>query len=134
MTQQSFTLHQHQGTIYALRQSLEPLDYRLTLQEWWQTQDPPGTFRLHIDVGSEGISQAQRHEIEHLIDLAKPASRHVLSLTIGLETHGQVTYGFTCQTGDLLTIFPLTAQGVTVTGKARLGGALHVFDTLGILS
>ena len=39
-------IHRHKGTIGALKRVVEPLGYIIKVTEWWQTDDPPGTFRL----------------------------------------------------------------------------------------
>ncbi len=46
----SFFVHQHKGTISALRRVVEPLGFLIEVREWWQLGEEPGTFRLVVGV------------------------------------------------------------------------------------
>ncbi|MFP1451821.1 phage tail protein I [Escherichia coli] len=80
------------GIIGAVRRVVEPLGYLINVTEWWETNDPPGTFRLDIGVLETGITEEMYYEMERLIADAKPASRHLIGLNIihdipGLSLH-----------------------------------------------
>jgi len=51
-------VHRRKGTIAAIRRVVEPLGYVINVHEWWQTSEPPGTFRLDIGVLDSGIDEA----------------------------------------------------------------------------
>lgn len=78
----AYFIHCHKGTIGAIRRVVEPLGYLINVTEWWETSDPPGTFRLDIGVLENGITEAMYQEMERLIADAKPASRHLIGLNI----------------------------------------------------
>lgn len=42
----AYFIHCHKGTIGAIRRVVEPLGYLINVKEWWETNDPPGTFAL----------------------------------------------------------------------------------------
>ncbi|WP_137936102.1 phage tail protein I [Chitinivorax sp. B] len=132
--QASFYVHQHKGTIGALRRVVEPLGYLIEVLEWWQTtpQGPPGTFRLRVGVSQQGITDAMYGELERVIDDAKPLSRHLLGLAISLETSGTVAVTVASYGGDVLTIYPYTTAELTLTGQLWAAGGSHVIDTLTI--
>ncbi|MGL5432883.1 MAG: phage tail protein I, partial [Plesiomonas shigelloides] len=44
----AFYIHKHKGTLGAIRRVVEPFGYLIRIIEWWQTNEPPGTFRLDI--------------------------------------------------------------------------------------
>ncbi|HBD3080495.1 TPA: phage tail protein I, partial [Escherichia coli] len=78
----SFFVHQHKGTISALRRVVEPLGFLIEVREWWQLDEEPGTFRLVVGVLDSGITDEMYQELERLIEDAKPASRHLTGLAI----------------------------------------------------
>src|SRR6516225_8191555 len=83
-------VHQHKGTIGALRRVVEPLGYLIEVIEWWESGEARGTFRLRVGVLETGISDEMYLELERLIDDAKPLTRHLVGLAISLESHGAV--------------------------------------------
>ncbi|AWK13471.1 phage tail protein I [Candidatus Fukatsuia symbiotica] len=130
----AFYVHKHKGTIAALRRMVEPLGTLIRVIEWWQTNDPPGTFRLDIGVIETGITEAMYVELERLIEQAKPCSRHLIGLSINLDTQGSACVGAACYEGDELTVYPYFPETITVTGTAYHGAAVHVIDNLSITS
>ncbi|WP_339057959.1 phage tail protein I [Candidatus Regiella endosymbiont of Tuberolachnus salignus] len=130
----AFYVHKHKGTIAALRRVVEPLGYLIRVIEWWQNNDPPGTFRLDIGVLDTGITEAMYVELERLIDQAKPRSRHLIGLSIQLATQGAAYVGAACYEGDELTVYPYLPDRLTVTGTTYRGGAVHLIDHLSITS
>ncbi|HGJ5857634.1 phage tail protein I [Arsenophonus nasoniae] len=125
-------IHQHKGTIGALRRVVEPLGYLIRVIEWWKTGDAPGTFRLDIGVLESGITESMYHEIEALIEDAKPASRHLLGLSIQLETRGTFYTAAGVYLGDELTVYAYTPALISTRGTVQHAVALHLIDTVRI--
>lgn len=127
-------VHQHKGTIGALRRAVEPLGYLIRVQEWWQEQPQatPGTFQLDIGVTDQGITEGMYQELERLISDAKPLTRHLTGLAISLETGGPLQLGAACYQGDELTIYPYQPDAIEVASPTWLGGITHTIDTLTI--
>lgn len=125
-------IHKHKGTIGALRRVVEPLGYLIRVVEWWQNNDAPGTFRLDIGVLETGITEAMYQEIEAVIADAKPASRHLIGLTIQLETRGKFYCGASSYAGDSLTVYAYTPQLISVSAVSTLGAAVHIIDEMRI--
>ncbi len=99
-------IHRRKGTISAIRRVVEPLGYVINVHEWWQTGEPPGTFRLDIGVLESGIDEAMFNEMERLIGDAKPVSRHLTGLTITQDIQGVVWLGPVQYDAETVTIFP----------------------------
>ena len=99
-------IHAHKGTIGAVRRVVEPLGYLINVSEWWETNDPPGTFRLDIGVLETGITEEMYYEMERLIADAKPASRHLIGLTIIQDIPGYLYTGALTYDGDIITVYP----------------------------
>jgi len=104
--QSTWFIHCHKGTIGAIRRVVEPLGYLINVTEWWETNDEPGTFRLDIGVLETGITEEMYLEMERLIADAKPASRHLIGLTITQDIKGDVYIGAAHCLGELLTVYP----------------------------
>ena len=83
---------------------VESLGYLINVTEWWETNDEPGTFRLDIGVLETGITEEMYLEMERLIADAKPASRHLIGLTITQDIKGDVYIGAAQYLGELLTV------------------------------
>jgi len=104
--QSAWFIHQHKGTISAIKRVVEPLGYVIKVTEWWETDDPPGTFKLDIGVLDSGIDEAMYKEMERLIDDAKPASRHLIGLTITQDIPGTVYLAAAMHDAEILTVYP----------------------------
>lgn len=132
----SFYIHQHKGTIGAIRRAVEPLGYLIDVQEWWQTvpQGTPGTFALKVGVLDTGITEEMYQELTSLIDDAKPVSRHMLELAISLETTGRFYIGVSVSEGDEIDVYPPVPRDIEVSGHMRLGGRETTIDTLDVFA
>ncbi len=102
----AFLVHQHKGTVAALRLVIEDMGFSMSLAEWWQVNDPAGTFRLEIDVNEVGLSSKSLDELNRIINETKPVSRHVSQLTIAAKVTGDISIGAVLQCGDILTVYP----------------------------
>lgn len=71
-----------------MRRVVEPFGFLIRIIEWWQTGEAPGTFRLDIGVQDRGITEDTYLELERLISDAKPCSRHMIGMSINLQTSG----------------------------------------------
>lgn len=120
-------IHKHKGTIGALRRVVEPLGYLIRVVDK-DKNDIPGTFRLDIGVLETGITDEMYREIESLIFNSKPASRHLVGLTIQLEVQGSAYCAAASYGGDELTVYPYIPEVISVGGGIYTGAALHVID------
>lgn len=102
----AYYIHSHKGTIGAIRRVIEPLGYLINVQEWWENNEQPGTFRLDIGVLESGITEEMYQEMERLIADAKPVSRHLIGLTITQSIPGYFYAGTAIYDGDIITVYP----------------------------
>ena len=126
----AFYIHQHKGTISAIRRVVEPFGFLIRVVEWWQNGEAPGTFRLDIGVQDQGITEETYQELERLISDAKPCSRHLLGMSINLQSGGALFTGAGCYDGDDLTVYPYTPDIISVGGQSYTGAAVHVIDLM----
>ena len=131
----AYFIHAHKGTIGALRRVVAPLGYLIEVREWWEELPlgVPGTFRLLIGVLDSGITEEMHQELTWLIDDAKPLSRHLVGLAIGLEVRGRPYIGAASTDGEILTVYPYAPGPIEVSSSALLfGGAEHSIDTMSV--
>ncbi|MFD1804531.1 phage tail protein I [Mixta tenebrionis] len=121
-------VHRHKGTIGSLRRVVEPLGYLIRINEWFNTGETPGTFRLDVGVLDTGITEEMYNELERLIADAKPCSRHLIGLSINLDVNGALPVAATAYSGDELTVYPWTSETITVGGPGYIGAAVHITD------
>lgn len=126
----SFFVHQHKGTISALRRVVEPLGFLIEVKEWWELNEEPGTFRLVVGVLDSGITDEMYQELERLIDDARPASRHLTGLAISLSISGDLPVVAGCYHGDALTVYPYTPEEIRVGGEYYTAPVIHLIDNL----
>ncbi|MFB4342780.1 phage tail protein I [Pantoea sp. CS_6] len=126
----AFYIHQHKGTISAVRRVVEPFGFLIRVLEWWKTGETPGTFRLDIGVQDQGITEETYQELERLISDAKPCSRHMLGMSINLQSGGPCFTGAASYDGDDLAVYPYTPDLISVSGPAYAGAAVHVIDMM----
>ncbi|MBU9579048.1 phage tail protein I [Ralstonia mannitolilytica] len=128
----AFAVHQRKGTAGALRRAIEPLGYRLGIQEWWQTEPPGprGTFALDIGINDTGLSDTGYDEIEHIVDDVRPLSRRVARLTVSTEIAGHVGAHAACLEGDSVTVYPYMPEFVGADVASCSGAAAHVVEII----
>lgn len=130
----AFSVHAHKGTVGALRRVVEPFGYLIEINEWFELQPPgaPGTFALKVGVADEGISEQTYQELTHLIDDAKPVSRHLLALDISLETLIPAYQVVSVFDGEVMEVYPWEASDIDVyLGSFHLVNE-HITDTLDV--
>ncbi|EDV0343371.1 phage tail protein I [Salmonella enterica subsp. enterica serovar Minnesota] len=128
----AYFIHRQKGTIAAVRRVVEPFGFLIRVIEWWQSGETPGTFRLDIGVQDQGITEETYQELERLIAGAKPVSRHLVGLSINLQTSGSVITGAASYQGDELTVYPYFAEAISVGGPAVSGAAIHLIDEMSV--
>lgn len=118
----AFYVHAHKGTLGALRRAVAPLGIPLSVREWWQSvpEGPPGTFSLEIGVPPGGIDEGLYQKALALIDDAKPVSRHMTGLAVGLECFGTLGFALCVDEGECIDVYPPVFRGIQVSGELGL--------------
>ncbi|MDU2883441.1 MAG: phage tail protein I, partial [Enterobacter sp.] len=130
----AFYLHKYKGTTGAMRRVVEPFGFFIRVNEWWNIDTAPGTFTLDIGVEDQGISEETYQELERLIADVKPCSRHMLGMSLHLQTTGDLYIGAGSYSGDTLTVYPYFPETIAVGGDDYTGAAIHLIDTVEIAS
>ena len=129
---EAFEIHKLKGTKEAIRRAVEPFGYLISITEWWQNNQKPGTFALQIGVLDKGITADSYKELNRIIDDVKPVSRQLSSLSIQLVSKGEITVGASCYDGNILYIYPYVTETITTTSERQVGAIIHLIDTMSI--
>ena len=83
---------------------------------------------------SKTIEKAKEtyQELERLIADVKPCSRHMLGMSLHLQTTGPLYVGASAYLGDTLTVYPYFPETISVGGAEYVGSAIHLIDTVEI--
>lgn len=128
VVQDVFYIHQHKGTLSAIRRVINNMGYEMTLDEWWQVADPPGTFRLSIDVGETGMTERVFNEMERIVRDARPVSRHITRLTISASTEALIYMGVALTDADTVSVYPpdyIPPMAAIYDGTIRYDGTFN---------
>lgn len=86
----SLEIHKYKGTIGAVRDALDALQFSAQVQEWF-AQSPAGdpyTFRLLLTVDQVGVDQSQYAALFAIIDRTKNLRSHISELELTVRTVG----------------------------------------------
>ncbi|MGO0789201.1 phage tail protein I [Herbaspirillum seropedicae] len=124
-------IHQHKGTITAVRGVVESLGYLIKITEWWQTEPrgKRGTFALEVGVLDSGITDAMFLEMERLIDDAKPLSRHLIGLALHLEVRGTTAIAVGAYMGEEITVYPYSPDPIESQMAQGFYARLHLIES-----
>lgn len=103
----SLPIHQHKGTLGAVRRVFGAVGYRGQIVEWWQ-QAPAGvphTFRAEVEIDDRGIDDAAITRIERQLTAVKPERSHY---TLRLVARSNCALRVACgtQSGEIVTLEP----------------------------
>jgi len=76
----AFYLHQHKGTVAAVKRAVTQYGVSAEIIEWWQEDGVPGTFRINISIPDTGLDDKTISGIKRMVYLSKPLSRHITNM------------------------------------------------------
>lgn len=101
---ESFYLHQHKGTVAAVKQAVTQYGARAEIIEWWQENGIPGTFRINISIPDTGLDDKTISGIKRMVYLSKPLSRHITNMAFVEEATVTTWCGAALIGGGVMTI------------------------------
>ncbi|MDK1707007.1 phage tail protein I [Serratia marcescens] len=100
----AFYIHQHKGTVGAVRRAVQNFGGEIRIVEWWEDGAEPGTFRLEISLLDTGISESDLMLMMRQINQVKPLSRHLTDVKFSESVGAMVFMGAALVTGNTLTL------------------------------
>jgi len=104
----SYYVHQHKGTIGAVRKALDAIGYEMTIVEWFEKvpAGAPYTFDIQVQVTERGISEAVYKEIEDIVNATKNVRSHLLTVTAVAVLRGTLNTVAATVSGEYITVYP----------------------------
>jgi len=120
-------VHQHKGTIGAVRTALAALGFDVQVQEWFN-QVPLGpeyTFVLHLDVDQVGISEGDLDRILEVVESTKNLRSHLNTVIPMITTKASTYIAGASLTGSEITVEyePTAGDALLLDGAWTLNGA-----------
>ena len=105
----SISVHRHKGTLGALKRALEAFEFdHVTIEEWFDYGGDPYTFRVFIEVVTEGFDINDLTEVQAVINQTKNVRSHLEMLRAFLCTTSETPpLGSPFSTGAITTIYGL---------------------------
>ena len=120
----SAIIHLKKGTIGAVKDALSAFGYESDIEEWWQHNGQPHTFKAKVLIDDRGIDNPLIQQIGATLNAKKRASSHyTLSLALSSEATNTVTAaccGATIATVEPYVIRELKSEGFIYCGVSTL--------------
>lgn len=126
----AFFVHQHKGTIAAIRRVIEPFGFGVDVKPWHE-QTPEGapyTMSIDVEVSGRGIGDAVYTQMTALIDDAKALRSRVTSLNVSAKTNMKMTLSSGCYTGETVSVYPYQSGLASTYLKQQYLIAEHTID------
>jgi len=104
----SLEVHKRKGTLGAIKRALNAFQFDdVKVEEWFDYGGNPYTFRVFIDIVTDGFDIMKMDEVFAVIMSSKNARSHLESLQAFLTTKTQMPIiAIGCVTGEITTIYP----------------------------
>lgn len=98
----SIDIHRKKGTRYAIERILEILSMQGVIQEWWEFEGDPFTFRIDVNIKSDRmITDEKLNLLERLVNEFKNTRSHLTKIGTNLATKGTIEFSLA---GDALVL------------------------------
>lgn len=109
----SFYVHQHKGTIGAVKRALSALGFESQIVEWFNDtpEGIPYTFRVAVTVDQYGAEQEQLLPILSVVDSVKNLRSHLASVGVEITSRAQFFVAAATLMGNEITVGPWLPSG-----------------------
>lgn len=123
----SIRVHQKLGTRYAVQSVLQDVYRTAEIQEWFEYGGQPYTFKITVDVGSEGISEDTAKEIERKMYFYKNLRSHCdgIFYEVSIEKATVKAVAFE-GVGAKLKVKPLLKDNIRAAGQNDIRAATYI--------
>ena len=113
-------IHHKKGTRIAIEKLLQMVGFELTQLSEWFAQSPhgiAGTFSAQV-AAPDGINPKTQALMRRMIEIGKPASRHLSGLVVSLQSKGTGFNAAHCIKGQTLSVYPYIPDNKQSSGSA----------------
>ena len=85
----SLYIHQHKGTIGAIKKALQSLGYKISVVEWFQNGGDPYTFQIKVGVPDTGITNDLYDSVDRIVRDTKNVRSALSSMIVSGDVYGK---------------------------------------------
>lgn len=117
----SYQAHLYKGTPYAVRLALDSLNLDGEIEEWFQYDGEPFTFKVKLELSDVGITEDTINMLERLIGAYKNKRSHLINIQLAMRSVVPVNLFSTSIGGERLKTLPEIKTNAKVRGLSFLG-------------
>ena len=118
----SFLVHKHLGTKFAVRTAISGIYPNSTVEEWFEWGGDPYTFRLHINASNVTVDLDRHYRVLELANFYKNLRSHLCAVDYVIEADEPETIRLGVQLGSITTVhIPEIADEFEFEDTVRLG-------------
>lgn len=102
----SFWVHKHLGTKYAVQTAISAIYPNAAVEEWFQYNGQPGCFRVILPLPEEGLTAAAYQRLKDGIRITKNERSHLDVIDICRETAAEIVTDGYCAMRQIIEIWP----------------------------
>lgn len=127
-------IHQHKGTLAALKRAVEPLGYIIKITEYRSDADrmAPFSFTLDVAVTDKGINETIYQQLERLVNAYKNVRSYMRALTLKAEVFGKTHFACAMMSGVETSVYPYIASDLASTSLMGWAAAEQTIDTVAV--
>lgn len=131
----SFLVHKHLGTKFAVETAIRAIYPKTNVEEWFEFDGDPYTFRLLIDVSGVLVDPTRHPRVLELANYYKNLRSHLCGIQYTVEAKEPATLRMGGQLGSVVKIcIPEIADEFSFEEEVRVGGAVSAITSLQIPS
>ncbi|WP_022850649.1 phage tail protein I [Limisalsivibrio acetivorans] len=131
LIKEAIELHRHKGTPYAVRRVLEILGLEGRIEEWFDYDGEPYTFRVHIDVSDRPYTEELDAKLDELITALKNV-RSWYTVLVYVTSRSSAFFGSALIGGEAVTVWPWIAAGKSVQSPLYFGAEFISTETTAV--
>ena len=128
----SVKIHRRLGTKYAVETALGAVFPGTRVEEWFEYDGDPYTFRVIINATENGVTEAQQAAVLERVIFYKNLRSHLEAVRFKVEKKTAVNVVGYHSVGTRLEVWPYLAEDIETSGTLFVGGSLSLARRLEI--
>ena len=128
----AFEIHFYSGTFYSLNKALKAFYSQCEIKEWHEYGGEPYRFKLILEAGENGISEASLKKTTEIIEAYKNVRSVYDGSVIKLASSANIYAGVCLNTGATICVDPLTPRDIETSQSAYFACALKTENIINL--
>ena len=120
----AFEIHFYSGTFYSLNKALKAFYSQCEIKEWHEYGGEPYRFKLILEAGEKGVSEASLKKTTEIIEAYKNVRSVYDGSVIKLASNANIYAGVCLSAGATICVDPLTPRDIETSQSAYFACAL----------